>query len=242
MINPSSVNVRLVRGRSRVFQFNITNTGGATAHRVQPVLPETDIFSFINLGSDQSNGSSGELNLQSGESASLSVLVRTDDSQQIGQIAALFYITSNEVSQKIPVSLVVSSDTLMNLTVVVEDEYTYFASGEPLVNDAVVILTNHQRGIRIEQTTEERNGRVLFTYINKDRYELFIEAPDLRSLQQIVVTSFENPTITVFLERQAVTISWSVTPVAFEESYSLTVEVDFETHVPITVVSNTNRF
>ena len=118
-------------------------------------------------------------------------------------------------------------------------QYTFFASGEPLVNDAVVILTNHQRGIRIEQTTEERNGRVLFTYINKDRYELFIEAPDHRSLQQIVVTSFENPTITVFLERQAVTIYWSVTPVAFEESYSLTVEVDFETHVPITVVTVT---
>ena len=92
MINPSSVNVRLVRGRSRVFQFNITNTGGATAHRVQPVLPDTNIFSFINLGSDQSNGSSGELNLQSGESTSLSVLVRTDDSQQIGEITASIHI------------------------------------------------------------------------------------------------------------------------------------------------------
>ena len=239
IINPPTVSTRIVRGRSRVFQFNITNTGRATAHGVQPVLPEMDIFSFISLGSKQSSGGSGELNLQSGESATLSVLVRTDDSQQIGEITASFYITSDEVSHGIPVSLIVSSNTLVNLTVVVEDEYTYFASGEPLVNDAVVILTNHQRGIRIEQTTEERNGRALFENINEDRYELFIEAPDHRSLQQIIVTSFENPTITVFLERQAVTISWSVTPVAFEESYSLTVEVDFETHVPIPVVTVT---
>ena len=127
----------------------------------------------------------------------------------------------------------------MNLTVVVEDEYTYFASGEPLVNDAAVTLINYQRGLRIEQTTEERNGRALFENIIEDRYELFIEAPDHRSIRQVVVTSFENSTLTVFLERQAVTISWRVTPVAFEDTYTLTIETDFETHVPIPVVTVT---
>ena len=239
MINPPTVSTRIVRGRSRVFQFNITNTGRATAHGVQPVLPETDIFSFISLGSEQSSGGSGELNLQSGESATLSVLVRTDDSQQLGEITASFYLTSDEVSQRIPVSLIVSSNILMNLTVVVEDEYTYFASGEPLVKDAAVTLINYQRGLRIEQTTEERNGRALFTNINEDRYELFIEAPDHRSLRQVVVTSIENSILTVFLERQAVTISWSVTPVSFVDTYTLTIEADFETHVPIPVVTAT---
>ena len=239
MINPPSVNTRVVRGGSRVFQFNITNIGTATAYGVQPVLPETKIFSFISLGSEQSSGGNVELNLQSGESVSLSVLVRTDDIQQLGEITASFYITSDEVSQRIPVSITISSDTLMNLTVIVEDEYTYFASGDPLVNDAVLTLINYQRGVRIQQTTEERNGRAMFANIIEDRYELFVEAPDHRSLRQVFVTSIENPTLTVFLERQAVTISWSVTPVAFEDTYILTIEADFETHVPIPVVTVT---
>ena len=45
--------------------------------------------------------------------------------------------------------------------------------------------------------------------------------------------------VTVFLERQAVTYRWSVTPVSYEDTYSIVLEADFETHVPIPVVTVT---
>ena len=53
-----------------------------------------------------------------------------------------------ETFETIHFRILVSSDMLMNLTVVVEDEYTYFAEGRPLLSGAVVTLTNSQRGIR----------------------------------------------------------------------------------------------
>ena len=127
----------------------------------------------------------------------------------------------------------------MNLTVVVEDEYTYFASGQPLVNNAEVTIINYQRGIRITKGTDSNNGTVTFDNIHEDRYEMIVEAQDHQSLHQVIITSVSEPMVTVFLERQAVTYTWSVTPVTFGDTYVLTIEADFETHVPIPVVTVT---
>ena len=237
VISPRRVSSRIVRGMSIVFQFNVTNEGRTTAHNIEPVIPDTPVFSFIGLGNSESSYGNGLFNLHSGESASLSVQAMISGDMPLGEISASLYIVSDEVSQRIPISLMVSSDTLLNLTIIVEDEYTYFASGEPLVSDAVVTIINYQRDIRTTLTTEEGQGRALFANIFEDRYEVFIEAPDHRSLHEVVITSINNPTLTFFLERQAVTYTWSVTPVTFEDTYTLTLEADFETNVPIPVVT-----
>ena len=201
------------------------------------MIPENPIFSFIGLGNDNGVYGDGQFDLPSEQSASMSVQAMINNDMPLGEISASFYIVSDQVSSQIPVLLTVSSDTLMNLTIVVEDEYTYFASGEPLVSDAVVTIINYQRDIRSSLTTEEKNGSSLFIDIFEDRYEVFIEAPDHRPLHEIIITSIENPTLTFFLERQAVTYTWSVTPVTFEDTYMLTLEADFETNVPIPVVT-----
>ena len=235
LIQPSSVNTRIVKGSSRVFEFNVTNTGRTVANTVRPLLPNTDIISFISFG----NGSS--LDLSSGESAVLSILIQTPTDQQLGEISISIAIISTQISSNIPIRITVSSDVLMNLTVVVEDEFTYFASGEPLVDDAVITLINYQRNIRISMTTERDNGSATFLNIYEDRYKLFIEAPDHLSLHQIIVTSLDNPTLIMFMQRQTVTYTWSVTPIEFQDTYVLTVEADFVTHVPIPVVTVTPR-
>ena len=233
LIQPSSVNTRIVKGRSRVFEFNVTNTGRTVANAVRPLLPNTDIISFISFG----NGSS--LNLSSGESAVLFILIQTPTDQQLGEISTSIAIISMQISSNIPMRITVSSDVLMNLTVVVEDEFTYFALGEPLVDNAVITLINYQRNIRISMTTERDNGSATFLNIYEDRYELFIEAPDHLSLHQIIVTSLDNPTLIMFMQRQMVTYTWSVTPVEYQDTYVLTIEADFVTHVPIPVVTVT---
>ena len=235
LIQPSSVNTRIIKGRSRVFEFNVTNTGRTVATIVRPLLPNTDIISFISFG----NASS--LNLSSGESAVLTILIQTPTDQQLGEISTSIAIISTQISATIPIRLTVSSDVLMNLTVIVEDEYTYFASGEPLVDNAVITLINYQRNIRISMTTERDNGSATFLNIYEDRYELFIEAPDRLSLHQVIVTSLDSPTLIMFMQRQTVTYTWSVTPVEFQDTYVLTIEADFVTHVPIPVVTVTPR-
>ena len=237
LIDPPSVNTRIIRGQSRVFEFNVTNVGRTVASDVQSVLPNTNIISYISFGNLQQ----GELNLilNNGESATLSILVQTPANQQLGEITASIIITSREVSTSVPITLIVSSDVFMNLTVVVEDEYTYFASGQPLVDNAAVTLTNHQRGISIRLTTDVDNGTVTFVNIVEDRYEMIVEAPDHQTLHQVIITTADNPVITVFIQRQTVTYTWSVTPVTYQDTYVLVVEADFQTNVPIPVVTVT---
>lgn len=237
LINPPSVNTRAIRGQSRVLEFNVTNVGRAIAHSVHSILPETNLFSFISFGSPQQ--SEGNLSLKNGESAALSILVQVPVNQQLGEITATVVIMGREVSKSIQVTLTVSSNVLMNLTVIVEDEYTYFATTQPLVNTATVTLINYQRNLRIVKTTETGNGTVNFLDIHEDRYEMFVEAPSHRTLHQIIITSIDMPVVTVFIERQAVTYTWSVTPITFEDTYTLIVEADFQTHVPIPVVTVT---
>ena len=60
----------------------------------------------------------------------LSILIQTPTDQQLGEISTSIAIISTQISATIPIRLIVSSDVLMNLTVIVEDEFTYFASGE----------------------------------------------------------------------------------------------------------------
>ena len=235
LIQPSSINSRIIRGRSRVFEFNITNTGRTVANNIQPLLPNTEFISFVSFGNDSS------MDLSSGESAVLSILIQTPVDQQLGEISTSIAIISTQISATIPIRFTVSSSVLMNLTIVVEDEFTYFASGQPLVENAVVTLINNQRNIRITMTTERDNGSATFFYIFEDRYEVFVEAPDHLALNQIIVTSLDNPTLVIFMQRETVTYTWSVTPVEFQDTYVLNIEADFVTHVPVPVVTVTPR-
>ena len=236
-VDPQQVDNRIVRGTSRSFEFNVTNIGRNVATNVRGILPSSNFIniSLISFGNMQLNG--GSLNLGTGESAVLILQAQTPATQQLGELDTSVTVRSNEVYISIPISLTVSSDLLMNLTVIVEDEYTYFAAGRPLVDDATITLINYQRNLRLTLTTAAGNGIATFVNIHEDRYQMYVVAPDHRTLNLVTVTSISNPNMTVFIERQAVRYTWSVTPVTYEDVYVIPVITEFETHVPIPVVT-----
>ena len=235
--NPSYINTRVVRGIARNIDLNITNVGSIPAHGVRAVLPMSQLFSLVSFGNALQENQE-ELTLDSGESARLSVLVAIPLEQPLGEISGRIVISSMETFLTIRLNLLVSSNILMNLTVIVEDEYTYFAEGKPLLSDAVVRLTNNIRGIRETFTTGE-SGSVTFVNIPEDRYELYVTGPNHADENQIIITSAEEPVHIVFLARRAVSYTFSVIPTTFDETYTVTLEADFVTHVPIPVVTIT---
>ena len=64
-----------------------------------------------------------------------------------------------------------------------------------------------------------------------------MEAPNHQTVNQIVITSIDSPVLTVFIQRQAVSYTWNVSPTTFEDTYTITLEADFETHEPQPVVT-----
>jgi len=70
---------------------------------------------------------------------------------------------------------------------------------------------------------------------------MFVEALDHLTVHQVIVTSVDDPVITVFMQRQTVTYTWSVTPITYKDNYILTVEADFEMHIPTNSDHNIRR-
>ena len=235
--DPSSINTRVVRGTFWNLDFNVTNVGSIAAHSVRAILPMSGYLSLVSFGNTMDQ-MEGDLVLDSGDSARLSILATIPPEQPLGDISGQIVISSKETFEIIRFNLIVSSNMLMNLTVAVEDEYSYFAEGLPLLSNAVVRLTNNMRGIQETLTTGE-SGTVTFLNIPEDRYELFVTGPNHVPVNRIIVTSAEEPHITVFIARRAVSYSFSVVPTTFDETYTITLEADFETHVPIPVVTIT---
>lgn len=235
-INPERLNSRLTRGLPRIFNFNITNVGMASADNVRVILPNTNVTSIVSFGNLQQT-SGGSLTLRSGESAILSVEAQVPETHALGVLSGRLVISSDQTFGTIPITLTVSSNLLINLTVIVEDEYSYFASGRPLVSDAMVTLINRGRDLRLSLSTSMGNGAAEFIGVYEDRYELLVEAPSHTMLRQIIIASTESPEYVVFLQRQTVTYTWTVTPVTFQDIYVISLEADFETHVPIPVVT-----
>ena len=237
VVSPPSLTTRVVQGTARSLDFNVTNVGSIEAHMVRAVLPNVKFLSLVNFGTAQQQNEE-ELTLDSGESAILTVLVSIPPEEPLGEISGRIVVSSMETFQTIHFKVLVSSNLLSNLTVVVEDEYSYFAEGRPLLSNAVVTLANNVRGLRETLTTGE-SGTVTFNDILEDRYQLRVTGPNHVPVDQIIVTSAEQPVHTVFLPRRAVTYSFTVVPTTFEETFTVTLEADFVTHVPIPVVTIT---
>ncbi|KAK7073311.1 hypothetical protein SK128_022153 [Halocaridina rubra] len=233
---PRQIDGIIVRGKQKVFDIAIINTGKISAHDLRVIIPDISLFTVLGFGLN--NASEYGITLGSDETAFTSLLVQIPTETPLGIFSGRIQFQSLETYINLAYQIKVASDTSMNLTVAVEDEYTYFAEGNPLVSDALVTLINYQRGIRESISTSEI-GTATFVNIIEDRYELLAEAPGHSSKRIIVVTSFDNQAITVFLERRAVAVTWSVTPVNIKDTYIITIEADFQVNVPMPVVTVT---
>ncbi|KAK7073310.1 hypothetical protein SK128_022152 [Halocaridina rubra] len=235
-VSPPQINSIIIRGKQKAFNIAITNIGKISGHNLSVILPDMSPFTVLGFGLN--NASEHGITLGSNETAFASLLVQIPTETPLGTFSGSIRFQSLETFTNVAYQIKVASDTSMNLTVAVEDEYTYFAEGNPLVSDAMVTLINNQKGIR-ETISSSETGTATFVNIIEDRYELNVEAPGHNNRRIIVVTSFDNQAITVFLERRAVTVTWSVTPVSIKDTYTITVETDFQVNVPMPVVTVT---
>ena len=157
--DPPALTAQIVRGSPQLFNFEITNVGEATAHSVRAngITYENVDISVVSLGTGEEN-----FNLETEESAVVSILVNVAEEQALGVVGLSFLIESDETQLYIDLKIIVSSDLRANYTVTVEDEYTYFAEGEPLVTNANIRLINFNEGVDISCSSMEDNGSAIF--------------------------------------------------------------------------------
>ncbi|KAK7084501.1 hypothetical protein SK128_021477, partial [Halocaridina rubra] len=236
-VSPGRLVASVTYGRQKFLTFNVTNVGENTANNVSIVLPNDPYLNLVSfgLGNQYGNG----LFIQSNQTASASILVQVPFGEFLGTLNGNLLVASESSYENVPYNIYVVSDNILNLTVIVEDEYTYLSKGKPLVSDATVRLRNHLLGIDITQYTSDNKGYTLFHNLPEDQYEIFVKAPKHTNFKDIIYVSLKTSTNTIFLERTAVKFELTVLPTIFQDDYIFKLEADFEVDVPIPVVTVT---
>ncbi|XP_048249483.1 uncharacterized protein LOC124117067 [Haliotis rufescens] len=237
VVSPTSLSDSVPRGTQKTFQVNIKNEGEVTAKSLRVTMPSEPRLTMSAYSTTTRIASVDGLDLQPNETAILVLTVTTGATDGLGQISGSVALNSDLSSASISYRFYVTSQEKLNITVRVEDEYTYFASDKPLVSGAVVTLRNPRRGYTEQRITTNQTEFVVFGDVHEDKYTLTATAPGHGSYSRVVIAKPSDASYTIFLQRVAVKYTWTVTRTTFEDKYTITLDSTFETQVPMPVVT-----
>ena len=162
--------------------------------------------------------------------------ISANDLSPTGSYIDNIVVSSDElVFKSIAFRFQVTTFQISELSIKLEDEYTYFASDKPNVALARVQLKSAD-GSTILKQISDRFGVVSFNNLTEYYYEIFIDADNHLSKQVIWHPKAQVNNLVVFINRIAVSISWNVKPFLFEDRYEVSLTSNFEAYVPMPVV------
>ncbi|EDQ89805.1 uncharacterized protein MONBRDRAFT_24936 [Monosiga brevicollis MX1] len=227
-LSPSRLAVDMTRGEQQTFAITVSNTGGAATGPLSVRLAQNAV---VSLGSPPAIS-----NIAPGNSTSFNVVVYPSLYQPIGRIGGTLVVSNSLVSKTLSYDVNIISSSVGNLTIVCEDEFTFFDPAEPRLEGAYVRITSTDGRINTYGYTDG-NGTIVFPDIPEAYYNIRVTASGHAPHAETVRLVPAGRTVRAFLARQAVSYTWSVTPVTITESYKFTVEATFVTRVPMPVVT-----
>ena len=236
-IDPRSLNEVITRGSQKTVQFNITNVGRAIAFETFVSVPRVTYLSVVTFGS--SSYADEKQNISIGQSLLLTLQISASSDSSIGWFEGAMVVSSNEAVKRIQINLKIISGVNSTVSFRIEDEFTYFKDGNPLVENADIRIYNRLRGLTLIQNSEAGQGIASFENVPAETYEVQVNAPRHEGVKAVYTFQPGSSTIRIFLKRTAVTYRWTVTPTQVEDIYRIDVEADFETRVPMPVVTVT---
>lgn len=237
---PSFVETGVAQGGSVLEQITLENNGYAEAQGVTVTLINSDgtpAPSWIYLASSGNLG-----NLIVGEKRALDIAITPPVSMADGIYTYKLRVASaNTTGGDIPIYVSLTQAGIGNALIKAADIYTgtLDAAGQRIagLSGSRITLENEAvTTIRAVVTTDSL-GEAYFTDLPAGRYKFRATAPNH---QEVIGRLTVKPGITVsqdiFLDYNLVTVEWSVTPITFTDSYTITAVATFVTNVPAPVV------
>ncbi len=239
--SPNPMVSEMLRGEQTIIEVLVTNVGGAVAQDIEVLLPPVD---WLQLGIDDSLP-----DLAPGASATVILHLLPAEDQVLGTYEGSISITGDDGAYGVGVPYVftATSDLTGDLAVRIEDEFTYWSTGEyedeggPVVPGAMVRITDPYTGdIIAEGITDPARGNepLIFEDVPEGSFDMTVTAPDHNSYRGTVhVTSGDVNYEAPFIPRQSVTYTWTVEQIEIDDSYIFTLETTFATAVPVPVIT-----
>ena len=143
VFTPDRLTANIVRGTQRILDVEMRNDGEVAATNVRLDLPADNRLSLVSFSTDQTDTSDvSNRVIPAGGSGRFSLAVTVPSTESLGELSGRIAINTELTTFFLSYKFYITSIRNLNLTVRVEDEYTYFAEDTPLLAGALVRLTN----------------------------------------------------------------------------------------------------
>lgn len=227
---PGRLTTGMIRGEQTIVQFTVANEGGDDSGLLHVALPEAPWLRLLtpNPLPGLAPGEGGVVTLQLVPGAEF----------PLGEQQGALVVQGTESSVAVPFSFRCVSTAVGDLAVEVEDEFTYYAEGAPRVADAEVTLRDADTGEVVTRAITDETGHCLFTGIPEAHYLLEIKAEDhVPGRETLLLKAGETNEIQAFVSREVVRYFWTVRPIDLEDRTRITIRTEFETVVPVPVIT-----
>ncbi len=234
--NPTRLQATMVRSGQTLVGLEITNVGAATATDLHVFLPDT---TWMHLGSTNLP------DLEAGESATVLLELLPDKDMLLGEYGGSISVGDAQLTYgvAVPYRFDLVSQQLTNITVLVEDEATFYSTGQyspdgPLVSGALVQLFDPETGDLVAEGTTGQSEAVEFHSLTEGFYDLRVRSDDHANYRETILVEEDGENeFDAFIPRETVTYTWTVEEVEWEDITIITLEAVFETVVPMPVIT-----
>lgn len=229
VVNPAKLDVGMVRGQTRTVSFEVFNKGGKVTPQLSVMIPAAP---WLTLNTSEVIGV-----IEPQESKVVTLTLSPDAALPLGPYQGSIYVFGTNTSCAVPFVFQCVSDQFGSLEITAVDEFTYYAEGSPLVENAIFVLRNAFTNESLFVNEPILNGRLLLDNVPEGYYILDVQAFEHSAYRAtLYVEPGVTGKITAFMPRELVKYIWTVTPTEIQDVYTVTLETVFETSVPAPVV------
>ena len=223
---PAYLERGMVRGEQAVTSFEVVNLGGAPSGPLTVLLPP---LPWLSLASGETLPP-----LAPGEKATVTLRLHPPADLPLARYDGKLALVGAAAGVSVPFHFRAISTAVGDLHVAVEDQYTYYVAGTPLVTNALVTLRDPFTGETVAEENTGETGEVRFTGLPEGSYRVEVFAPRHSGYHGVAAIEAGVTTeLRPFLSRETVTYRWRVVPTEIEDHYRIVLESVFEAEVPV---------
>ena len=230
---PASISEYVSKQKSKNIELLLCNTGFGETGKVTIALPKNfEGMSIVNGNEIES--------IKSGDTAKVILRLAYYDGAKLNtDISGSIGVNcENGESTSISYYMQYTSSLKGGVDVDVVDEYYYNTEKKPHLAGATVEIKNSFNSKVVASGVSDSTGKVKFDSIPEGDYTMVVKADKHTSYTETVsVQAGQTLNKFVFLTYNAVTYTWNVERVEIEDKYEITIEAQYETRVPVPVVT-----
>lgn len=230
---PANIKEYVSKQKPKYIDLMLCNTGFGETGKVTVALP--DGFEGMSLP----NGTEIE-SIKSGDTVRTTLKLAYYDGAKLNTPinGSIGFNCENGKSTSITYSMEYTSSLVGSVVVDVVDEYFYNSASKSHLAGAEVEIKNAFNSKVIVSGITDSTGRVRFDSVPEGEYLLAVKADKHSNYKESVsVQAGQTLNKFVFLSYQAVTYTWNVERTEIEDKYEIEIESEYETNVPVPVVT-----